>query len=278
MMTARIWQSLGLRDVRLEINTLGTSEERSAYREVLVEYLSAHQDQLDEDSQRRLRTNPLRILDTKNPEMQQLVSDAPQLINHLDESSLAHFERLRLMLDSLGIVYVVNPRLVRGLDYYCHTVFEWITDSLGAQGTICAGGRYDGLVEQLGGKPTPACGFAMGIERLVTMLEEQASSLPDAAPDVYIINVGESAELMAIQLSEVLHDQYTTLRVLRHCGGGSFKSQMKRADKSGARIAILIGDDEVRQDRVGIKFLRENREQLQLSYDEVSGFLANEFN
>ncbi|MEN9879854.1 MAG: histidine--tRNA ligase [Pseudomonadota bacterium] len=255
LMGARLWQDLGLDNIRLELNSLGQPEERAAHRAALIAYFEAHQDQLDEDAQRRLHSNPLRILDTKNPDMQSLVSNAPRLMDYLGAESLAHFERVQALVRHAGINFTVNPRLVRGLDYYNLTVFEWVTDALGAQGTVCAGGRYDGLVEQLGGKPMPACGFALGVERLLALLQD-ADNLPQAeAPDVYLIHQGEAASDLAIRVAESLRD--TGLDVVYHCGGGSFKSQMKRADHSGAPLAVIIGDDEVAKSEVTVKAMRQ---------------------
>ena len=255
LMGARLWQDLGLDNIRLELNSLGQPEERAAHRAALIAYFEAHQDQLDEDALRRLHSNPLRILDTKNPDMQALVTNAPRLMDYLGAESLAHFERVQALVRHAGISFTINPRLVRGLDYYNLTVFEWVTDALGAQGTVCAGGRYDGLVEQLGGKPTPACGFALGVERLLALLQD-ADSLPRAeAPDVYLIHQGEAAGDLAIRVAESLRD--TGLDVVYHCGGGSFKSQMKRADHSGAPLAVIIGDDEVAKGEVTVKAMRQ---------------------
>ena len=255
LMGARLWAELGLDNIRLEINSLGQPAERAAHRAALIEYFEAHKDQLDDDAQRRLHSNPLRILDTKNPAMQQLVTDAPRLMDYLGAESLAHFERVQALVRHAGISYTVNPRLVRGLDYYNLTVFEWVTDALGAQGTVCAGGRYDGLVEQLGGKPTPACGFALGVERLLALLQD-ADILPQAeSPDVYLIHQGDAAADLALRVAESLRD--TGLNVVYHCGGGSFKSQMKRADHSGAPLAVIIGDDEVAQGEVTVKAMRQ---------------------
>ncbi|MFM8338768.1 MAG: histidine--tRNA ligase [Fluviibacter sp.] len=255
LMGARLWQDLGLDNIRLEVNSLGQPEERAAHRAALIEYFESHKDRLDEDAQRRLHSNPLRILDTKNPEMQSLVANAPRLMDYLGAETLAHFERVQALVRHAGISFTVNPRLVRGLDYYNLTVFEWVTDALGAQGTVCAGGRYDGLVEQLGGKPTPACGFALGVERLLALLQD-AGNLPQAeAPDVYLIHQGDAAGDLAIRVAESLRD--TGLDVVYHCGGGSFKSQMKRADHSGAPLAVIIGEDEVAQGEVTVKALRQ---------------------
>ena len=272
-MTARIWKSLGITSLTLQINSLGTLAARQVYRERLVEYFSGHRDRLDEDSQRRLTTNPLRILDSKNPELRELILAAPQLLEHLDAESLTHFERLKNLLDCIGVKYVVNPRLVRGLDYYSKTVFEWVTDQLGAQGTVCAGGRYDGLVEQLGGKATPAIGFAMGLERLLSLIEIQAGLPPPAAPHVYLLVAGEVVAGSGVKLAEALRDALPQLRLVMNCGGGSFKAQFKRADKSGARIALLLGDEELAKNVVGVKFLREERAQQEVSIDTLAALL-----
>jgi histidyl-tRNA synthetase len=261
LMGRRLWNSLGLHDVRLEINTLGTSHEREAYRAELLNYLTERFDQLDEDSRRRAHTNPLRILDSKNPAMHDLIEQAPRLTQYLGDGSRAHFDQLQQLLSDAGIDYTVNTRLVRGLDYYCHTVFEWVTDRLGAQGTVCAGGRYDTLVEQLGGRPTPAAGFAMGLERLVALLEESTTDVPEFNPHVYLVMVGTEAQRQGLALAEHLRDQVDGLRVQMNCGDGSFKSQMKRADRSGASFAVILGDDEVSRGVVGVKNLRETGEQ-----------------
>ncbi len=277
IMTWRLWGLLGLRNaVTLELNSLGTSEARANYREALVEFLSARLDQLDEDSKRRLSSNPLRILDTKVPETQALLVDAPKLADHLDEASKMHFEGLKARLDAAGIPYVINPKLVRGLDYYSKTVFEWVTDKLGAQGTVCAGGRYDGLVEQMGGKPTAGVGFAMGIERLVLLLEtlEQVPSDIARQVDVYFCAFGEAAELQALVLAEQLRDRLPGLRLQMNAGAGSFKSQFKKADKSGALFALILGEDELAQQVVGLKPLRDNGEQQHISWAALSEQLA----
>lgn len=277
IMTWRLWGLLGLRNaVTLELNSLGTSEARANYREALVEFLSARLDQLDEDSKRRLSSNPLRILDTKVPETHALLVGAPKLADHLDEASKVHFEGLKARLDAAGIPYVINPKLVRGLDYYSKTVFEWVTDKLGAQGTVCAGGRYDGLVEQMGGKPTAGVGFAMGIERLVLLLEtlEQVPSDIARQVDVYFCAFGEAAELQALVLAEQLRDRLPGLRLQMNAGAGSFKSQFKKADKSGALFALILGEDELAQQVVGLKPLRDNGEQQHISWAALSEQLA----
>jgi histidyl-tRNA synthetase len=269
LLTARLWKRIGLKQVSLQLNTLGTSAARAVYRDALVAYLGAHHGQLDEDSRRRLESNPLRILDSKNPDMQTLLAGAPSLADYIDDESRAHFARLRAVLDAAGIAYAINPRLVRGLDYYGRTVFEWVTDQLGAQGTVCAGGRYDVLVEYLGGRPTPAVGFAMGLERLIALLEQQQAELPDIAPHVYLVTAGEQAQQRALLLSEQLRDALPALRVVTHCGGGSFKSQFKKADRSGARYALVMGDEEVLAQRIGLKSLREEADQEMLSVEDL---------
>ncbi|MFC1602737.1 histidine--tRNA ligase [Pseudomonadota bacterium] len=272
LITHRIWQALGLSDgLELQINSLGTSEERLAYRELLVEYLSSNQDQLDEDSRRRLGGNPLRILDSKNPDMRELIAGAPALMDHLGDESRAHFDAICTGLDTAGVAYVINPRLVRGLDYYARTVFEWVTDRLGAQGTVCAGGRYDGLVEQLGGRATTAVGFAMGVERLVALLEE-AGVEPDEQVDAYLVLMGDEPQSRGLLLAEQLRDQLPKLRLLTHCGGGGFKSQFKKADRSGARYALVLGEDELAKGVVSIKDLREQTEQQEIALDQLAEF------
>lgn len=270
LMAARLWRTLGLQDISLQLNTLGTSEDRVAYKELLVNYFSQHQDELDEDSKRRLLTNPLRILDSKNPAMQGLIESAPRLQDHLCDESREHFNQLLEILDFAGQAYTLNTRLVRGLDYYCHTVFEWVTDSLGAQGTVCAGGRYDGLVEQLGGKPTHAAGFAMGVERLVSMLIDQQLTQPAETSDIYFVVVGEKALKLGHKLAEQLRDELPGIKLVLHAGGGSFKSQLKKADKSGASLALILGENEVEQGIINIKFLRSEQEQLSLALQELA--------
>lgn len=271
--TRRFWQALGLEGLQLQINTLGTADERVLYRECLVDYLSDRKELLDEESLRRLQTNPLRILDSKNPQMHELIEQAPTLMNYLSEPSRRHFEQLCAGLDALAIEYVVNPRLVRGLDYYARTVFEWVTDELGAQGTVCAGGRYDGLVEQLGGRPTPAVGFAMGLERLILLLERQPENLPVTPPDAYLVMVGEAAQATGIKLAERLRDHLPELRMLCHCGGGSFKSQFKKADRSGARYALILGEEELARDVIGVKPLRDTSEQQDVGLSQLAEYL-----
>lgn len=275
LLSARILRELGLADrVHLELNSLGSTEARTRYREALVAYLEPHREQLDPDSQRRLGTNPLRILDSKVSTTQQLLEGAPVLTDYLDEESRAHFEQLQALLDANGVAYSVNPRLVRGLDYYGKTAFEWITDQLGAQGTVCAGGRYDGLVEQLGGKPTPAIGFGIGLERLVLML--QATEVKPAGLEqhaqIYLAAVGD-VHTQALQLAERVRDALPSVSLLTHCGGGSFKNQLKRADRTQAQLALILGEDEARADTVTIKMLRDDTPQKTLPTLEAIDYL-----
>ncbi len=267
--TARLWKTLGLNNIRLELNSIGSSASRQQYKKVLVEYFSSHVDVLDEDSQRRLHTNPMRILDSKNPALKDLISSSPSILDHLDEESSKHFDELKSLLDSMGIAYNINPRLVRGLDYYSKTVFEWITDELGSQGTVCGGGRYDGLVKQLGGRETPACGFGLGIERLLGIMEVQGIDTPDQHPNYYLIMSGDEAQRTGMQLAEALREEIPALRISCNCGGGSFKSQIKRADKSGAEFALILGDDEVKNKTINIKPLRSRDEQISLPQSEL---------
>jgi len=272
-LSARLWDKLGLDGLELQINSLGSKEARVAYRAVLVEYFERHKEALDEDSLRRLLTNPLRILDTKNPDMKEVVEAAPKLIDHLDVESIEHFETLKTHLDDLGIEYVVNPNLVRGLDYYNRTVFEWVTTELGAQGTVCAGGRYDGLVEQIGGKSTPAVGFAMGMERLMALLMDKDLVPAHASPDIYMVMVGESAQRPGLVIAEKIRDELMAVNIQMNCGGGSFKSQFKKADKSGADFAIVMGEEEVDQQVVAVKSLRVEGEQKNVKWDELTAHL-----
>ena len=274
LLTARLWRSLGLRDLELQINTLGTPEERAAYRTVLVKYFQQHQHRLDEDSKRRLQTNPLRVLDSKHPEMQEVIAAAPTLDDFLGEASRKHFATLCAGLDAAAVPYVVNPRLVRGLDYYVRTVFEWVTDALGAQGTVCAGGRYDGLVEQLGGRPTAACGFALGVERLIALLEAVPRAGLGGGVDVYIVAVGDRAAAEALVLAERIRDELPASSIMTHCGGGGFKAQFKKADRTGARLAVVLGDEELERGEAGIKLLRSSGEQRQVSLGELGKQLA----
>jgi len=255
LMGARLWGDLGLDGIELQINSLGQPEERAQHRAALIAYFEEHAELLDEDGKRRLYTNPLRILDTKNPALQELCAAAPKLIDYLGAESLAHFEGVQRVLRDAGVPFTINPRLVRGLDYYNLTVFEWVTDRLGAQGTVCAGGRYDGLVGQLGGKAAPACGFAMGIERLIALIKDAGGEPAAPAPDVYLVHQGDDAGRLAFRVAEGLRDQ--GINVLLHCGGGSFKSQMKKADGSGAAFAVIIGDDEAATGEAQLKVLRE---------------------
>lgn len=277
VLTWRLWQKLGLADsVSLQLNSLGSSEARAAYRDALVAYLQERFAQLDEDSQRRLTTNPLRILDSKNAQTQALLVGAPTLADYLDEESRLHFEGVKARLDTVGIRYEINHKLVRGLDYYNRSVFEWVTDKLGAQGTVCAGGRYDGLVTQLGGKPTPGVGFAMGVERLILLLET-LQLLPEelnAPADLYLCAFGEAAELAGLALAERLRDAIPGLRLLVNSGGGSFKSQFKKADKSGARFALILGEDELAARVVGCKPLRDDAQQQNIGWDALPAHLA----
>jgi histidyl-tRNA synthetase len=272
-MCARLWKRLGLDGITLEINTLGSSEARGRYRARLVQYLEQNLEQLDQDSRRRLDTNPLRVLDSKNPAMQALIEAAPRLYDDLDSESMRHFDELQTVLRGLNIAYRINPRLVRGLDYYNYTVFEWVTDRLGAQSAVCAGGRYDGLFEQLGGKPAPACGFAMGIERLLTLMEESRAPAAGAAPDVYLVHSGVEATRLAWRVAEQMRG--AGLTVVFHCGGGGFKAQMKKADASRARFAAIIGDDEAAGQRVTLKPLREQAGQQALPVEQAIGAIRS---
>jgi histidyl-tRNA synthetase len=277
ILTARLWSALGLSDhARLEINSIGTSDSRKVYRQALVAYLEQYQDKLDDDSKRRLTTNPLRILDSKDPATREILQGAPSLDDYLDDESRQHFEQLKAMLDAAGVAYTVNPALVRGLDYYGKTVFEWITDSLGAQGTICAGGRYDGLVEQLGGKPTVAVGFAMGLERLILLLEtlELVPEHVNNQADVYVTAMGDQAVAPAMALAETLRNELPGRIVVSHCGGGSFKSQMKKADRSGARFAVILGENEIAQASAGLKPLRDDQPQQEVAQADLAAVLA----
>lgn len=270
LMCADLWRKLGIAPT-LQLNTLGDAASRQRHRTKLIAYFEAHADQLDDDARRRLHTNPLRILDSKNPALQALNDAAPQLAHELDDAARTHFESLQSILRAQNIAYQLNPRLVRGLDYYNRTVFEWVTDQLGAQGTVCAGGRYDGLIEQLGGKPAPAAGFAMGIERLLALMEIAGSTLPAPVPDAYIVHVGEAAQTWAWQVACALRG--AGLATVMHCGGGSFKSQMKKADTSRARYAVILGDDEVAAQQLTIKPLREASEQTRIDLAQTIAFL-----
>lgn len=267
MLARRLWHRLDLTSVELQINTIGSNEERRLFRGRLVDYFSRHGDVLDADAQRRLNTNPLRILDSKNPAMQALIEEAPKLMDSLGEASRANFEAVLSGLEAAGIPYVINPRLVRGLDYYNLTVFEWVSGALGAQSAVCSGGRYDGLFEQLGGKATPGCGFGIGLERLLLLLENRNTPLPLSAHDVWLVHQGAEADRAAPVLAEQLRD--AGLQVVLHCGGGSFKSQMKKADGSGARFAVILGDDEVRAGQLMLKSLRTQEAQRAVSLQEA---------
>jgi len=278
IMSARLWQRLGIGRIQLEINSLGVPESRQRYRQALVEYFSDVKNQLDEDSIRRLEQNPLRILDSKNPDMQDIVEAAPVMLDYLDDTSAEHFAGLRELLDAAGIEYTVNRRLVRGLDYYSRTVFEWVTDALGSQGAVCSGGRYDGLVEKLGGRPTPAIGWAMGIERFVALFEACGGKAPPQAADVYLAAVGDGTLQRAFTLAEELRDRIPGIRVAMNLGGGSFKSQLKRADKSEARYALVLGEQELSEGRIGLKPLRSDEEQTSVALDDLAKVLAGKLN
>ncbi len=273
LMCARLWRKLGLRDVSLQINTLGDAAARKQHREKLIAYLEKYADLLDEDAKRRLHSNPLRILDSKNPAMQELIAGAPKLMDELHDDAILHFEAVQSILKQHGVAYEINPRLVRGLDYYNRTVFEWVTTRLGAAGTICAGGRYDGLVEQIGGKPAAACGFAMGIERLLSLMQEDGVVQAVSPLDVYLVHQGEMADAMASVLAEQLRD--AGVKVALHSGGGSFKSQMKKADGSGARFALIIGDDEAQAGQATLKPLRDGGEQMRVAQAELPQMIHN---
>ncbi|GGY66996.1 histidine--tRNA ligase [Cellvibrio zantedeschiae] len=277
LLSARILRELGAADfVTLQINSIGDAASRNSYKAALVAHLEAHKDQLDEDSQRRLTTNPMRILDSKEASTQALLNNAPVLWDYLDEASRAHFEQLKILLDAAGIKYEVNQRLVRGLDYYGKTAFEWVTDKLGAQSTVCGGGRYDGLVEQLGGRATPAVGFGMGLERLVLLLQE-VQAIPEGInqiADIYLVAVGD-VQKEALHLAELLRNEIPNLRLINNCGGGNFKNQLKKADKSTAKVALILGEDEVQKSVVAVKFLREDQPQQIIASSEIIKFLKN---
>ena len=274
LLVRRLWQRLGIR-AELRLNSLGTPESRQAYRAALVHYFEQHQAQLDEDSRRRLHTNPMRILDSKNPDLRELIEAAPSLPDYLDADSRKHFRQLCQLLDDAGVDYVLDPRLVRGLDYYTRTVFEWVTDALGAQDAVCSGGRYDGLVAQLGGRPTSAMGFALGMERVVALIEQQAPERPPAMlPHVYVVHSGESARRLAFEISELLREQISELRLMLNCGEASFKAQFRRADNSGASVALVIGEQEASTRTVQFKPLREHSEQQAMTLDALPDALA----
>jgi histidyl-tRNA synthetase len=271
LLTNRIWKKFGIGDhVVLQLNSLGSSEERASYREALVAFLEQHKESLDEDCQRRMYTNPLRVLDTKNEKVLEILQNAPKLTDYFGEETRNHFDRLRAILDANGVKYEINPRLVRGLDYYNHTVFEWVTDLLGAQGTICGGGRYDGLVEQLGAQPTPAVGFAIGLERFILLLQSINAVEVENPVDVYFCAVGDEAVRQSMVIAEQLRDQISGIRILTNCSGGNFKKQFKRADKSGALFALVLADDELAKNEIGIKNLRVESEQLNVKISAVA--------
>ena len=274
MMSARIWKELNLGSLELQLNSLGTSDSRKAYREQLIEYFSAHKATLDAESLARLERNPMRLLDSKHPDMQALIESAPKITDHLDAESAEHFAALQEMLSDAGISFQVNSRLVRGLDYYSRTVFEWVTDQLGAQGAVCSGGRYDGLVEHLGGKSTPAIGWAIGLERLVELCRISAGMEVSAAPDVYVVAVGDDAARQALLLAEQIRNEVAGLAIEVNCGGGSYKSQFKRADKSGAKVALILGEQELESGQVSVKALRKDVEQQTISRAEVATAIA----
>jgi histidyl-tRNA synthetase len=275
LLTARLWKKLGI-EATLEINSLGSNEARAQYKDVLVAFLNERKDQLDEDSQRRIDTNPMRVLDSKVPSTQEALKDVPLLVNYLDNESKAEFETLKGYLDDYGVPFEVNPFIVRGLDYYNKTVFEWTTDSLGAQGTICAGGRYDGLVEQVGGKATPGVGFAMGLDRLALMLENIMT--PSAKADVYIASMGNAARRKALQVGEAVRTALPAVKTVVHCGGGKFKAQFKKADAQAAQVMLVLGEDEVANDEVGVKYLRKDTEQTTIKTAELTNHLQAFFN
>lgn len=272
ILLARLWRDLGIADVELQINSIGDADERLAYRQILIAYFEHHADLFDDDAKRRLHTNPLRILDTKNPRMQAMCEAAPKLMSCLGEASRTHFEKLCQLLRDAGITYTINHRLVRGLDYYNRTVFEWVTTKLGAQGTIAGGGRYDTLVERLGGSATPACGFGIGLERVFLLMQEYGVTASNA-PDIYLVNVGELAEQKAFGMAETLRSE--GLSVVLHAGGGSFKSQMKKADRSGARFAAILGDDEAALDELSLKPLLQAGEQKRYKLADVAAFIRS---
>lgn len=275
IMSSRIWRRVGISRLTLEINSLGIPEARAKYRETLIEYFSGVKSQLDQDSIRRLEQNPLRILDSKNPEMASIVEASPVMLDFLDTESAEHFEALKALLDAAGIGYTVNPRLVRGLDYYNRSVFEWVTDALGSQGAICSGGRYDGLVEKLGGRATPAVGWAMGIERFVDLFEACGGQAPVQKADVYIVAVGDGALQQAFAIAEELRDQIADVCIDVNLGGGSFKTQMKRADKSNADYALILGETEIAEQRIGLKPLRSGEDQISVAWKELAATLAD---
>ena len=273
---ARFWKELGLSELELQINTLGSGDARKRYRQILVDYFSDHKASLDDDSRVRLGKNPMRILDSKNPDMQSIINAAPGMGDYMDDESMEHFDGLKQLLTAINISYTVNPRLVRGLDYYSNTVFEWVSDKLGAQGTVCAGGRYDGLIEHFGGKQIPGIGFAMGLERLVELLPEDDQRVKRQAPHVYLIISGEGVSRDGFRLAEQIKDALPGLRLVMHCGGGSFKSQFKKADKSGADLALILGEEETQKQTIGLKPLRRESNQSEISWDLIASALQSE--
>lgn len=273
VLVRRLWRRLGIGNVELQINTIGSNEERRAFRGRLIAYFEQHRDALDEDARRRLVTNPLRILDSKNPALQAVIEAAPRLMDHLGDASRANFDAVLAGLQAADIPYVINPRLVRGLDYYNLTVFEWVSGALGAQSAVCSGGRYDGLFEQLGGKATPGCGFGIGVERLLLLLESQSAAVPKLDPDVWLVHQGDAADRAAPAIAEQLRD--AGLHVVLHCGGGGFKAQMKKADASGARFAVIIGDNEVQSDTLTVKPLRQTAAQQTVTLPQAVTIIKN---
>ncbi len=274
--SARLWRVLGLESPTLELNSLGTPASRAEYREALVAYLSGHRDVLDADSRRRLETNPLRILDSKNPDLAELISGAPLLADFLDAQSKDHFEQVKQLLEDVGIDFVLNPRLVRGLDYYSRTVFEWVTDRLGAQGAICSGGRYDGLIAQLGGRDTPASGWALGFERVVELLAVEGAEIPEQLPDAYLVTAGDEARRRAFALAETLRSELPALKLAMDCTAGGFKAQLRRADRSGARLALILGEDELSAGSISVKPLRSDAPQTTVKLEELATALLGE--
>lgn len=274
--SARLWRALGLESPTLELNSLGTPQSRARYREALVTYLGAHRDVLDADSHRRLETNPLRILDSKNPELAEIIAGAPLLADFLDVESQEHFEQVKQLLDDVGIEFVLNPRLVRGLDYYTRTVFEWVTDRLGAQGAICSGGRYDGLIAQLGGRDTPASGWALGFERVVELLDAEGAEIPEQLPDAYLVTAGDEARRRAFAVAETLRTDLPAFKLAMDCTAGGFKAQLRRADRSGARLALIIGEDELGSGCVSVKPLRSDAPQTIVKFEELAAALLRE--
>lgn len=279
ILTARLWKKLGIdQHVSLQLNSIGSLEARANYRSALVAFLEKYQELMSEEEKERLVKNPLRILDTKNQELQKVLDNAPKLLDYLDDESRAHFAQVCALLDAVGIQYEINPKLVRGLDYYNKTVFEWVTSALGAQGTVCGGGRYDGLVEQLGGHATSGVGFAMGLERLVLLVQEVNSNIPlKSAVDIYVIHQGENTTLAALQLAEKIRSELPHLRVMQHCSGGNFKKQFKRADKSGAALALVIGESEVQNNQVVVKHLHGGVEQQTFEMGQVVDYIQTQF-